>query len=445
LVLIGGVPGSGKTLVGLQFAHEISDGHEYAMYLSGNQPLVKVLQDYLGKTGKVFVREVRAFIDDYWIKKRDINQSDQKIVIFDEAQRAWDGKRVNKQYKKEKYGFLEINDSEPQIFVNVVSKMKDWGIIIGLIGDGQEIHIGEEKGIVQWHDALLESNHDWMVHLPPRMENIFNPTNNGSIKMNLDSRLELTQTLRSHAAQDLHHFTNHLLDGEISDAKAYATTMKNNGYSMLLTSDLEMAKTYLNARYDEDNYFASNWDEKKTYGIISSSWAKSLVEYGINVRKPKDPTSFCTRFFGANDVPRWFNYRATRASLFCSNFNKLATEFQCQGLEIDGALIAWGSDLIYSGNEWIPYTKRARTINPGQIRINAYRVLLTRARDGFIIFCPKTPDMLKTYETLHDAGLDELNPSIIQEIRSSSFLDEDDELMEEMDDEEFEFESWDDL
>ncbi|WP_371804806.1 DNA/RNA helicase domain-containing protein [Candidatus Lokiarchaeum ossiferum] len=446
LLLIGGVPGSGKTLVGLQFAHEISNDQEYAMYLSGNQPLVKVLQDYLGKTGKVFVREVRAFIDEYWIKKRDINLSDQKIIIFDEAQRAWDGKQVKKHYKKQKNEFLEISDSEPEIIVNLVSMMKDWGIIIGLIGDGQKIHSGEEKGIDLWYDALLDSNKKWTVHLPPRMGKIFDLRNDKKIKIKINSRLDLTETLRSHAAKDLHRFTNHLLDGEISDAKEYATKMKNNGYSMLLTSELGLGKAYLQARYDEDDQFTVRWEDKKTYGIICSSKAKNLVKYGINSGKYKDPNCFCTKIYGANDVPRWFNYRASRSKLFCSNFKHLTTEFHCQGLEIDGALIAWGSDLVYSGNEWIPYIKGKNIEIKSKFKLNAYRVLLTRARDGFIIFCPKTPEMQKTYETLHNAGLDEINPSMIQEIRNSSFTEEIDDFFNENDEyEDKKFELWDDL
>jgi hypothetical protein len=407
LILIGGVPGSGKTLVGLQFAHEFSSQNDFALYLSGNMPLVKVLQDYLGGTGKTFVRDVVRFIEDYWVKK--IPMTKQRVIIFDEAQRAWDADRVQRQYNKKKYNHASVHLSEPEIFARLVGQIDDWGILIGLIGDGQEIHIGEEKGLAEWSKAVLTTNIPWKIHLPSRFAPFFiNSTADPRIEIKENAILDLTTTLRTHAAENLHHFIAKLLENELDQAAQIAKELKQNHYMLYITGDLAKAKEFLHLRYEGDT--------EKTYGILASSIAKNLPKYGLNAQKHTDPTCETTRFFGANDVPRWYNWKdnSQRKDLYCTRMKKLVTEFDCQGLEVDSALVAWGSDLIWSNHRWRPKVTRSRVQNPSLIRLNAYRVLLTRGRDGIIIFCPDGPEMGDTHLALLQAGFEELENNDLQ-------------------------------
>lgn len=162
LAFVSGVPGAGKTLVGLQFVYDKSDQNSQAIFLSGNGPLVEVLRDAL--KSKAFVSDLHAFIKSYGTTNKIPRQN---IVVFDEAQRAWDSKHM--MLKK------SIPYSEPELLISIGEKIQGWSTLVGLIGHGQEIHTGEEAGIEGWFEAL-DSTHaksEWRVYSPPRFASEF--------------------------------------------------------------------------------------------------------------------------------------------------------------------------------------------------------------------------------------------------------------------------------
>ena len=144
LVLVTGVPGAGKTLVGLQFVHQTYQDEEEAnaVLLSGNGPLVQVLQYAL--KSRAFVQPIRSFFLQHAVRKQ--TAPPEHLIVFDEAQRAWDKERMS-----EKYG---VEVTNPQLMFEVAERIPEYAVMLALIGEGQEIHIGEEEGIEQWSDAV---------------------------------------------------------------------------------------------------------------------------------------------------------------------------------------------------------------------------------------------------------------------------------------------------
>jgi hypothetical protein len=206
LVLITGVPGSGKTLVGLQFVH-LSRGIEpEAVFLSGNDPLVTVLQDALGS--KVFVRRMHDFDLEYGIRRRSLPT--QRVFVFDEAQRAWD-----EGYMRYKRG---IEHSEPELLVEIGERIPTWAVLVGLVGSGQEIFSGEEAGIEGWRSAILKgSAKNWAVHVPPALASEF-----ADCRVETDDRLALRVSIRARRAQLVHDWVSHLLTGSLDLAARIA-------------------------------------------------------------------------------------------------------------------------------------------------------------------------------------------------------------------------------
>ncbi len=203
LSLVTGVPGAGKTLVGIQFVYEnyFNDqgSQRTAVFLSGNGPLVNVLQHAL--ISKVFVQDVHGFLRQYGGDRTNI--PDENIFVFDEAQRAWDSSRV-----------LEKRDhahSEPYDFLQIGEK-KPWSMMLGLIGDGQEIHIGEEAGLIQWNDAISEMSLPWIVHCPDHIATLFTSADS----VNTSESLNLTASLRSHISEHVQTWVKHLLLGDLT-------------------------------------------------------------------------------------------------------------------------------------------------------------------------------------------------------------------------------------
>jgi DUF2075 family protein len=396
LVLISGAPGSGKTLVGLQFIHEFSNVNEIGVFLSGNGPLVAVLQDALKdrkkRTEKVFVQDVHRFIREHGIKRRPVSK--EHVLIFDEAQRAWDKQKVYEWNLKKKN--IKVLKSEPDLFIEISSQIKEWAVMIGLIGYGQEIYIGEEGGTIQWYDAVLASEDKWIVHCPSRLKKLF-PLN--ELKIKEENNLDLTLSLRSHIADTIDKFVDYLLLGEIKNAVKEDIRLKEAGFNMLITKDIEKAKEYMVNRYKDESV--------KTYGIIASSKSKNLKNYGL------DTSYYSSQVLKVNyqkALGIWFN-RPNDPNGGCKSFEKIATEFHCQGLELDGVIIAWGKDLVWDKNKWnFPrFTTRNKAENPQQLRLNSYRVLLTRSRDGFVVYCPEGPEMKDTYQVLNEAGMVDLD------------------------------------
>ncbi len=376
LALITGVPGAGKTLVGLQFVYNThftgDDKEKLAVFLSGNGPLVKVLQHAL--KSQIFVQDIHGFLRQYGGEKRRLPI--ERIWVYDEAQRAWDGDRV-----REKRGH---GASEPEDFVRIAARMGGWSMIVGLIGEGQEIYIGEEAGLAQWNDAITGSDVPWHVHCPGRLTSVFN----GAVSVEGNASLDLDVSLRSHVAEDVQEWIECLLCGSLDAARAHAAKAKEAGFQLYVSRVKEQVVDYAKCRYEGE--------PDKRYGWVASSKASNLAEQGIN-----NSFVYARRF---REGP-WFN-DPPQSAHSCCQLTEVATEFQCQGLELDLPILAWGDDLTWEGAKWRskPF-RRSKAKDPHQLRMNSYRVLLSRGRDGLIVFVPPDTVLDSTFEALMDAGL----------------------------------------
>lgn len=367
LVFVTGVPGAGKTYLGLQYVYDICESIKSvnSVYLSGNGSLIKVLSNTLGKNSNVFVKSIHKVINEYL--EKGATDFDKNVIVFDEGQRAWDKERMN--FKK------KINRSEPDILIEITEKRLDWGVLVVLVGEGQEIYNGESSNLAHWNEAISKSEKKWEVICPERLTSIFKSSSNIIKNDNFD----LDISLRSHLANKVSQFVNFLLNSDIEKAKELAPSILNSGFNMYVTHSFGKAKKYCFKRYSKN--------EKKYYGVMASSQAK----YSENFKNKKNNTDI--------NVVKWFsnkgsNYRIKRA----------ISEFQCQGLEIDMPIIGWGEDMLWNEKEikWENFDKN----NEGDslYRINSYRVLLTRGRDGFIIFVPE--ELPFVYEVLVEAGME---------------------------------------
>ncbi len=407
LILINGAPGAGKTLVGLKLAYEnyFSNSSEdkvndnpIAIFLSGNAPLVEVLQyefKKVGGGGKTFVRGVHDYVSTF--SKSSEARPPHNILIFDEAQRAFDAKQVEVKQKHLNNEYLGL--SEPELFIKFAEKVSNWCVVVGLIGTGQEIHIGEEGGVSQWKDAIINSTmiDEWDIYIPnsEEVKNSFKEIKNLKI---FDS-LNLSKTIRFHSAKVLYEFVDNLLKGNSKKAKELSFELESNNFNLRLTHKLDLAKNYLQDRFEGN--------KEARYGVIASSRDKDLNQYGIE-KGFKSPNEVRSGQYG-----EWFsNPKGLETS--CNNLNKVITEFGVQGLELDFSLLAWGTDLIRQNNSWnnfyaSKYQDISRIKSSLDLRINTYRVLLTRGREGIVIYIPPIPDkMRETYKYLKDCGFTEI-------------------------------------
>lgn len=377
IALVTGVPGAGKTLVGLQLVYNTrftgEDGERPAVFLSGNGPLVDVLQHAL--KSRIFVQDVHGFLVTYGGGATKLPA--EHIFVYDEAQRAWDSERVA--------GKRGHNLSEHQDFVNIGMRMPNWSMLVGLIGQGQEIHLGEEGGLELWNDAITASGGDWVIHCPKAIADFF-----PGRRVIIDDALNLSMTLRSHLAGDLHEWVAQLLAGKLERASELSASIHAASFNLYVTRELEEAKRYVRERYD------GSLDSR--FGLLASSKAKTLPNYGINA-------SFqATRRFRPG---RWYNDPPTSLAS-CCQLLMVATEFQCQGLELDFPIVGWDSDLLWDGDTWVTKAGRSHAKDARQLRLNSYRVLLTRGRDGMIIFIPPVSEFDSTFDALRTSGCKEL-------------------------------------
>jgi Uncharacterized conserved protein (DUF2075) len=403
LVLLSGLPGTGKTLVGLQLAHarflddlSVPRAGEKptapAVYLSGNGPLVEVLQYELrsaGGGGQTFVRDIKNYVRRYSSRAKLVPP--EHVLIFDEAQRAHDAEQVA-QVQGSNDGL-----SEPEHFIGFAERVPEWCVVVGLLGSGQEIHIGEEAGVGQWQRAIDASSDQssWTIHAPPAVANELR----GSSTLLVEPRLHLDVELRYHLAQTVHPFVEQLLtDAESVSLTATSSVLEREGYTLRITRDLDAGRNYLRERYSDD--------PQARFGLIASSRDRELVRFGV----PNDWNSTKRLRYG----PWFVEGDEDPMGRSCRALRDCVTEFGCQGLELDGALFAWGTDLIRSNGGWTnkyarTYQHSARIRDAFQLRRNAYRVLLTRARDGVVVFVPPLPVLDETYLHLLGAGFRNLD------------------------------------
>jgi hypothetical protein len=397
LILLSGVPGAGKTYVGLRIAHEafLDDLAEPmegggrptapAIFLSGNGPLVEVLQYELkraGGGGRVFVRAVRDFVERY--SKKNAPAPPHHVLIFDEAQRAWDAEKVRSHHGE------PAASSEPESFIRFAERIPGWGVVLGLIGEGQEIHTGEESGIAQWADAVSKRD-GWRVVCPTRFLSHF--VSRG-ISCRASEELHLATSVRFNFAAGLTEWASGVVDDNpVRPALAsIAAILKKSGYQIRITRGLAHAKDFLWSKYQ-------GLPESR-FGMLVSSRARGLAPYGIEQN----------RFFRAGP---WYADPDSSPSS-CRRLQEPATEFAAQGLELDHVLLTWGDDFVMRGGSWdnsAAKKYRGNTVKDAkQLRRNAYRVLLTRGREGILICVPEGLAVLdETYDFLLAAGCDTLD------------------------------------
>jgi hypothetical protein len=406
LVLLTGVPGSGKTLVGLTtvHAHFLDDlavprqgGRTTApaVFLSGNGPLVEVLQYELrsaGGGGKTFVRGVKDYVKVY-TSGPDLVPPEH-VLVFDEAQRAFDAETVHRKHKG--HATTGHARSEPEHFVEFAERIPGWCVIVGLIGSGQEIHVGEEAGLVQWRWAVERSQHpeQWTVHAPLEVADVFDGS---PVAFTLCPQLNLTTELRFHAAEGLHRFVAALLDAApVADLRPLAERLEREGLHLRLTRSLNVAKRYLRERYREDR--------DARFGIVASSRDRDLEALGIPNGFQATKQVRLGPWYG--DPEDAYTGRSCRCLEHC------VTEFGAQGLELDATLVAWGTDFVLRDGRWSNERargyRRGTVRDPLQLRRNAYRVLLTRGRDACVVFVPPLADLDKTAAYLAAAGFVDL-------------------------------------
>ncbi|MEH6626557.1 MAG: DNA/RNA helicase domain-containing protein [Motiliproteus sp.] len=399
LVLLSGVPGAGKTLVGLQLVHagwleDLSVERENgtyaspAVYLSGNGPLVEVLQDALksdGKGGKIFVQGIKKYVD-YYARRKDAVPPEH-LIVFDEAQRAHDADRVATVHR------TDVSKSEPQHMLEFCERVPQWSVFVALVGTGQAIHVGEEIGVPLWRDALASSDtfKDWTIHAPAHLSSDFAGLDNPK---SWSDALNLDTEIRFHLTPLVHDFVEGLLESSSdTEVKALSDSIWNDGHRFLVTRSLEEAKKYLRERYEDA--------PQAKFGQLASSKDKWLESYGMD-------NSFQTT--KRLKLGPWYN-RDPSDPLSCCQLETVATEFSSQGLELDFALVGWGSDLLWENDAWsMAYSRgtRGKVYDLLQLRKNVYRVLLTRGRDGTMVYVPEDRRYDSTYSKLLNVGFREL-------------------------------------
>jgi len=396
ICFVTGVPGAGKTLIGLNVAtkHFDNENELYSVFLSGNGPLVKILQEALARDKvareltagnrirkgaahsevKMFIQNVHHYRDEYL---RNPDPPIDHVALFDEAQRAWNLEQTSA-FMRNKKGLRNFQRSEPEFLLSCVDRHPDWGVVVCLVGGGQEINTGE-AGISEWISALNRSFPDWHVYISDRLHDAEFGAGEvlGQLEtrnhVKFDPRLHLSVSMRSFRSEHVSQLVKEVLDLDQAGANATLSLLSAR-YPIVLTRHLDKAKEWLRnmARGSE------------RFGIVVSSQANRLKPLAIDVRLKPNPIHWFLS--GKDDV---------RSSYYLED---VATEFDVQGLELDWVCVAWDADFRHSNNGWSHHAFRGsrwqRVQKPQRQTYlkNAYRVLLTRARQGMVIVVPEGSD-----------------------------------------------------
>lgn len=394
ICFVTGVPGAGKTLVGLDVATKQNDkaSELYSVFLSGNRPLVRILCEALARDRAERSRtsanrvtlgearsEVRAFVQNVHHFRDECIRDGAKppiehVALFDEAQRAWN-KEQTAAFMQRKKGHANFAMSEPAFLISCMDRHADWSVIICLVGGGQEINTGE-AGIGEWLRAVRSDFPHWHVHLSPHLTDSEYAEGDalrlldGHAHIRTHDSLHLSVSMRSFRAEHVSAWVNAVLDID-RDAAMRAFASIRDRYPVVLTRDLSKAKAWLRER--------ARGNER--YGMVVSSQAQRLKPHAIDVRVDINPV-------------HWFLHprQDVRSSYYLED---AATEFDVQGLELDWACVVWDGDFRYTSSGWQHWSfkgSRWQRINKddrkGHLK-NAYRVLLTRARQGMVIVIPE--------------------------------------------------------
>ena len=425
ICFVSGVPGAGKTLVGLDLAgktrNNTNTGLPEAVFFSGNGPLINVLAEALGrdahesnkekyKSKNQAVTMVKAFIQDLHAFKQDIIATkkktiDENVLIFDEAQRVWDEAQLTKWLTKKGADKSYFGLSEADLLLSTFDK-KDWGVIVALVGLGQDIYSGED-GLSVWFDSLLKNHKDWDIRLSKEIfeQSADNLSEYKSILLNHPNVKEnpglyLKTSIRTPRAKNMSEFAEALLNN--NPAKAKEALSKFDNYPIYITRDFDSAY----------NFVKQNTLRKERCGKLCTSTGKALGRY--------------SRLF--NNINKWHfaNWMLDEKDGDSSNsLMYSASEFDIQGLEIDWSLLGWDNDMYYYNGKWhqqrmqTPSRFKESTDAEKQHILNAYRVLLTRARKGVIIYIPRRGEYSNpfnldkyydsTYEYLKSCGIKDID------------------------------------
>jgi hypothetical protein len=394
ICFVTGVPGAGKTLVGLNIATEHFDKSNelYSVFLSGNGPLVAILREALTRDKvrrakargerlkkveaasevKLFIQNVHHFRDECLV---DVERPPvEHVALFDEAQRAWNREQTSS-FMRRKKGRPGFDQSEPEFLISCLDRHRDWAVIVCLVGGGQEINTGE-AGIGEWIDSVLRSFPQWQIHLSSRLQDA--EYGAGSVLRQLEGRagtvihdeLHLSVSMRSFRAEHVSSLVKQILDLEEAQARETFRQLSDR-YPIVITRDVAKAKRWVRER--------ARGSER--YGMVVSSQAQRLKPHAIDVRSPMDPIHWFLD--GKDDV---------RSSYYLED---VATEFHVQGLELDWACVTWDADFRFAQNGWEHWSfcgdrwNRVRKTERQKYLKNAYRVLLTRARQGMVVVVPE--------------------------------------------------------
>ena len=296
------------------------------------------------------------------------------IAIFDEAQRAWTRTKISA-FMHTKKGVSHFAYSEPEFLISTMDRHSDWAVIVCLVGGGQEINDGE-AGLPEWFDSLRRAFPNWDVYVTPQMDDVEYRRNRSWSEMidalNIieDDCLHLKSSVRSFRTPDLADFVKAILDGDRERARNLYQRIQAV-YPVYLTRDLNVAKNWVRERCQGTT----------RYGLLAGSGALRLKPEGIFV---KNEISVANWFLnGKEDV------RSSYA------LEDVVSEFDIQGLELDYTIVAWDADFRFNGTEWSYHRfvgTRWQDIRTEERRLylkNAYRVLLTRARQGMAIVIPR--------------------------------------------------------
>ena len=407
ICFVTGVPGSGKTLAALNLvcgAHREKDGR--AVLLSGNQTLVDVLKEslvrgggcmteYDGKAAASLIQHIPKFRNNISPDKPSL----ERIMVFDEAQRAWSAEKLAKSQKTKNLDYHGMSD--PELLIGSMARHKGWAVIVCLIGEGQEIYDGE-VGLSGWLEAIRNRYPKWNVYHSARIDDprygkdvpaLLEGTRHDAVK-----GLHLDTSIRSFRAESLSMLVSRILDRDAEGAREVWRGISDR-YPIAITRDINKAKKWVRGR--------ARGTER--YGIVASSEGYRLGPHGIFVKSDIKPVHWFMA--GKDDI---------RSSYY---MEKVATEFYIQGLELDWVCLAWDANLRYIDGDWQAHRFRGsswgsiKTEKAREYLLNSYRVLLTRARQGMVIFVPegddhdatRNPEFYDgTYEYLKGIGFEEI-------------------------------------